>query len=188
MLSESANLAFSYLCEPAIVNITQAPVGRSVPPVAFRTLPLIEPREPGAGRIGQAAAPPSAASDIRSVPRHQAALLVDDDPQVARALAVILGSRQIHLMTATSVAKAIKALETCGADIAVMIANLGPTGHALSLLAARRYARHRAPVVVMKAVEDHRGWMAAVSAGAAAFVDCPIDPTEMQLAVMRVCG
>ena len=187
MISEFTNLAFLPACESAVVSLVYTPAPHAGLLAGFESSASIKSQEPATSRPGQTAPRQFTSSSIVRGPRQKAALLVDNDPQVAQALAVILGLRRIRLMTATSVAKAMEVLETFDNGIAVMIANLGPTGHALSLLTAQRHARHRAPVVVMKAAEDRRGWAAAVRAGAAAFVDCPVGPAELQLTIMRFC-
>lgn len=118
---------------------------------------------------------------------RRSVLLVDDDAQVGRALTLILGRDCIRLMTAVSVAEAVEMQSAFGDEIGVILTILGPTGQALDLLAARRHVGHRAPVIVLKAAQDQEGWAAATRAGAATFVDYPINPTELRSVIMRVC-
>lgn len=118
---------------------------------------------------------------------RRSVLLVDDDAQVGRAMTLIFGRDCIRLMTAVSVAEAMEMQLAFGDEIGVMLAILSPTGQALDLLAARRRVGRRTPVVVLKAARDHEGWAAATQAGAATFVDYPINPTELRSVIMRVC-
>lgn len=180
------NLVFSSDAESSTTSIVHVASSRAAVSEGDGTAFTVGSGTPRSWQAGQSVLQQAAASAARQGRRQKLALLVDDDPQVARALALILGMSRMRLLTAVSPAKAAETLAVFGGEIAVMIARLGPAGHALELLAARRQAVHRAPVVVLKAAGDRGGWAAAIQAGATAFVDYPVDPAELQLVLMRV--
>ena len=186
MGSPAANLALLPAYESPAVSLVHPPMPRALVLAGFATSTAFESGEGTVNPVGLAIPPGDALADVHDDPGQKEALLVDPDLQVAQALTMILGLERIRLKLATSVERGMETLEALDNRIAVVIVHLRPTGCALGFLAAQRGARHPAPVVVMKAREDHQGWAAAVSAGAAAFVDCPIDPAELHLAILRV--
>lgn len=174
-----ANPTFSSDLEPSTDSRMHAP--------SLRLLDAAVPAIPAALRLQRPTAQQIASSRFCHALGRRSVLLVDDDAQVGRVMTLILGRDCIRLMTAASVAEAMEMQLAFGDEIGVMLAILSPTGQALDLLAARRRVGRRTPVIVLKAARDHEGWAAATQAGAATFVDYPINPTELRSVIMRVC-
>lgn len=173
------DLTFSSDSESAMINLPYELSSRRLESTSLLAAALNRPR----GTVAQQ----FASSRFCHALGRRSVLLVDGDEQVGQALTLILGRNCIRLMTAVNVAEAMEMQSAFGDEIGVMLAILGPTGQALDLLAARSHAVRKTPVVVLKSARDHEGWAAATRAGAATFVDYPINPTELNSVIMRVC-
>ncbi len=181
------NLTFLPDAEPSTASFVHTLSLASIMPVSRDTTVATEPQRPSDSRPKPPATQQITSSHFCHASGRKSALLVHDDAQVGRALALILGRDCIHLMAAGSVAEAMKMLTVFGDEIGVMLAVLGPTGQAMDLLAAHRHVGRKTPMIVFKSGCDHTGRAAAVQAGAVTFVDYPVDPTELRFVIMRVC-
>ncbi|MDX6646229.1 MAG: two-component system, OmpR family, operon response regulator KdpE, partial [Miltoncostaeaceae bacterium] len=113
-------------------------------------------------------------------------LVVEDEPQILRALSALLRTAGYGAEGAGTVADAVQAALLRPPD-AVLLDLLLPDGNGLELCRRLREWSH-VPIVVVSAVGDEREKIAALDAGADDYVTKPYAPGELLArlrAVMR---
>lgn len=104
-------------------------------------------------------------------------LVVDDEPQIIRALRINLAARHYDVDTAPDGASALRAATHHHPDLVVLDLGL-PDMDGLAVLGAIR-ARAPVPVVVLSARHDEAAKVAALDAGADDYVDKPFGVAEL---------
>lgn len=110
-------------------------------------------------------------------------LVVDDEPQIVRALRINLTARGYEVITATTGAAALRAIASDGPDIVVLDLGL-PHLSGLEVLAGMR-GWSEIPVIVLSARTDSADKIEALDAGADDYITKPFGMDEF-LARLRV--
>ena len=104
-------------------------------------------------------------------------LVVDDDPQILRALQITLSFEGYQVKTATTAAEAL-AVATASAPKAIILDLLLPDGRGTDVCQKLR-ERSTAPVLIMSAVDDQAERTAALDAGADDYLTKPFTIDEL---------
>lgn len=112
--------------------------------------------------------------------KDQIVLLVDQDPSVAEAIALALGSRKFSFLFAQDFQEAVRILGEHGKEIGLVITDIEPRGPGLSLLVAIKTYRADLPVVVLTSLADADINAEARRRGAARLLRKPISFVEMR--------
>jgi two-component system KDP operon response regulator KdpE len=112
------------------------------------------------------------------------ALVVDDEPQIRRALALNLGARGYHVLEASSGEAALTTIASEHPDIALL--DLGLPGiDGLTVLEAVR-GWSTVPIIVLTVRDDERSKVAALEAGADDYVTKPFGMAELVARIRAV--
>ncbi len=104
-------------------------------------------------------------------------LICDDEPQILRALRVILGDGGFEVVPAMSVREALDAVAVRPPDAAIVDLVL-PDGDGVEVVGSIR-EWSRMPIIVLSAVGDEREKVRALDAGADDYVTKPFGPEEL---------
>ncbi len=104
-------------------------------------------------------------------------LICDDEPQILRALRVVLGDAEFEVLPATTVKEALDVLAVQRADAAVVDLIL-PDGDGVEVCESIREWSDM-PVLVLSAVGEERQKVRALEAGADDYVTKPFAPGEL---------
>jgi two-component system KDP operon response regulator KdpE len=110
-------------------------------------------------------------------------LVVDDEPQILRALRINLGAREHTVITAASGAEALKAARDEHPDLVVLDLGLPDVDGVDVIRALRRWTP--VPIIVLSGRKDSRDKVHALDAGADDYVTKPFSLDEL-LARIRV--
>jgi two-component system, OmpR family, KDP operon response regulator KdpE len=110
-------------------------------------------------------------------------LVVDDDPQILRALRINLVARQYDVVTAASGVEALEAAETAHPDLVILDLGLPDLDGAEVIHRLRSWTR--VPIIVLSGRKDSRDKVDALDAGADDYVTKPFSIDEL-LARLRV--
>jgi PAS domain S-box-containing protein len=115
-------------------------------------------------------------------------LLVDDEPNAVKALAMLLGDDGLEITAATSGEQALALAESRRPDVAVLDVQM-PGMSGLVLLEHLRALHAGLPVVIMTGhLERDAGIVAARARGGVAYVGKPVDVEELTRTLVRVCA
>jgi two-component system KDP operon response regulator KdpE len=104
-------------------------------------------------------------------------LVVDDEPQILRALRIVLREAGFHVVPAATVQEALDSAALTPPDAAIVDLLL-PDGDGIDVLRALREWT-RAPVIVLSAIGDEDEKVRALEAGADDYVTKPFGPREL---------
>jgi two-component system, OmpR family, KDP operon response regulator KdpE len=110
-------------------------------------------------------------------------LVVDDDPQILRALRINLVARQYDVVTAASGVEALEAAETAHPDLVILDLGLPDLDGVEVIHRLRSWTR--VPIIVLSGRKDSRDKVDALDAGADDYVTKPFSIDEL-LARLRV--
>ena len=108
---------------------------------------------------------------------RQRVLICDDEPQILRALRVILGDAGFEVVPAMTVREALDAVAVRPPDAAIVDLVL-PDGDGVEVTRSIR-EWSRMPILVLSAVGDEREKVRALEAGADDYVTKPFGPDEL---------
>lgn len=109
--------------------------------------------------------------------RRQRVLVCDDEPQILRALRVVLRDAGFDVVAATTAAEALDAAALQAPDAAILDLVL-PDGDGIDV--ARRLREWtQAPIIVLSAVGDEQRKIQALELGADDYVTKPFSPAEL---------
>ena len=109
--------------------------------------------------------------------KRQRVLICDDEPQILRALRVVLGDAGFEVVPAMSVREALDAVAVRPPDAAIVDLVL-PDGDGVNVTTSIR-EWSRMPILVLSAVGDEREKVRALDAGADDYVTKPFGPDEL---------
>lgn len=118
--------------------------------------------------------------------RDQIVLLVDQDPSVAEAIALALGSRKFSFLFAQDFQEAVRILGEHGNELGLVITDIEPRGPGLSLLVAIKTYRADLPVVVLTSLADPDISAEASRRGAARLLRMPISFAEVRNVIRHI--
>jgi two-component system KDP operon response regulator KdpE len=110
-------------------------------------------------------------------------LVVDDDPQILRALRINLVARQYDVVTAATGAEALRATETSHPDLVVLDLGLPDLDGVAVIRALRSWSK--VPIIVLSGRRESRDKVDALDVGADDYVTKPFSIDEL-LARIRV--
>lgn len=115
-------------------------------------------------------------------------LIVDDDPSVLRYAAMVLGLEGHRTTEAWSRAQALAALGSASFDCVLLDVRLGADDGPTVLAAARDAGLLGPTPVLMHSSDDPAEyWERARAAGAAGYLEKPVDPDALVAAVDHAC-
>jgi response regulator RpfG family c-di-GMP phosphodiesterase len=109
-------------------------------------------------------------------------LVVDDDPEVRRAVRRVLGRAGHRALEAATLAQAKIALDNTDVDLVVLDLGL-PDGNGLGFLSELVEQENAPGVVIFTASESRSDVLTALQAGAAGYVHKPVDPVTLEAQV-----
>ena len=109
--------------------------------------------------------------------RRQRVLVCDDEPQILRALRVVLRDAGFDVVAATTAAEALDAAALQAPDAAILDLVL-PDGDGIDVARQLRQWTH-APIIVLSAVGDEQRKIQALELGADDYVTKPFSPAEL---------
>jgi two-component system KDP operon response regulator KdpE len=104
-------------------------------------------------------------------------LVCDDDPQIRRALSLILRDAGYEVLIASSMEEALDRAALAGVQLAIVDLLL-PDGHGIELCERLREWSEM-PIVVLSAIDDERTKIDALQRGADDYVTKPFGPGEL---------
>ena len=105
-------------------------------------------------------------------------LLVEDDPDIVRALSELLADAGFAVENATKQSQAIAAVETGSYDLALLDVTLAE-GNGFAVCAAIKEAHPELPVIFLTASDDEFNTVAGLSMGADDYIAKPFRPREL---------
>ena len=114
-----------------------------------------------------------------------AVLIVDDQPNVRRSMAILLEQDGHHVMEAEDAASALRVLDTCPADVVVTDVRLQGGLDGAELLRRIKRRDENSEVVLITAYGTIDDAVQAMKAGAYDYLTKPSDPERLRLTIMR---
>jgi two-component system response regulator AtoC len=112
-------------------------------------------------------------------------LIVDDDPHFLRVLARILSGENFLVASAGGAGDALELIKSAHFDLVISDLRM-PECDGLSLLEALRHGGNKVPVIILTAYGEVDTYLAAMNAGAAEYLNKPIQSDEL-LRIVRSC-
>lgn len=123
---------------------------------------------------------------VRSAEQTTTILLVDDDPEVLRALTKVLEKGGYSVVPFSSASQAMQDINETKQRFDLVITDVSMPGvRGTTFLAAVKTAFPRVPVIIITAFGDWGEYMEAIHNGACEYLSKPLDKTELLAAVRR---
>src|ERR1044071_590291 len=110
-------------------------------------------------------------------------LVIDDDPGILRAMEKVLAGEGAIVRTARGLPPALAILTQADSVPDLLITDLEMPVRAQSTLRTLRMACPKAPLIVITALSDPEIRTECLAAGAAAFLEKPVDTAQLMAAV-----
>jgi DNA-binding NtrC family response regulator len=123
---------------------------------------------------------------VLSADQNKTILLVDDDPEVLRALTKVLEKDGYRVVPFSNASQAMRDINETKQRFDLVITDVSMPGvRGTTFLAAVKTAFPRVPVIIITAFGDWGEYMEAIHNGACEYLNKPLDKTELLTAVHR---
>lgn len=123
---------------------------------------------------------------VRSAEQNTTILLVDDDPEVLRALTKVLEKDGYSVVPFPTASQAMQGINETKQRFDLVITDVSMPGvRGTTFLAAIKTAFPRVPVIIITAFGDWGEYMEAIRNGACEYLNKPLDKAELLAAVHR---
>ena len=115
-------------------------------------------------------------------------LLLNADPEVEKALNEVASQRGDELVTARTAVESFRILRDGANDVKLVVIDIDPEMHGVTLLNAVAGFRENVPIVVVTSLEENYMKPLAVRRGASECLGKPVEPSRLAEAIRRHCG
>ncbi len=112
-------------------------------------------------------------------------LIADDDPIMLRTLELKLKREGHQVITTSDGRDALKAIETCGADL-IITDIMMPFSSGLEIVAKVKSSAQNIPVIVLSAMGQESVVLEAFKLGADDYITKPFSPNELSMRIKRL--
>ena len=115
-------------------------------------------------------------------------LLLNADPDVEKALSEVASQKGDELVAARTAAESVRILRDDAKDVKLVVIDIDPEMHGVTLFTAVAGFRENVPIVVVTSLEENYMKPLAVRRGAVECLGKPVEPNKLADAIRRHCG
>ena len=119
--------------------------------------------------------------------KPQVILLLNADPDVEKALNEVASQTGDELLTARTAAESFRILRDAAKDVKLVVIDIDPEMHGVTLLTAVAGFRENVPIVAVTSLEENYMKPLAVRRGAVECVGKPVAPSRLAETIRRHC-